>query len=74
LVNGIAPAVIKSDMLMTRYKDEKELLAHYVPRMPIRRIGYPVDIARIVLFLCSDLSGYICGEIIIADGGRMNVG
>ncbi|NPV43832.1 MAG: SDR family oxidoreductase [Firmicutes bacterium] len=74
LVNGIAPSVIKSDMLMTRYKDEKELLAHYVPQMPIRRIGYPVDIARIVLFLCSNLSGYICGEIIIADGGRMNVG
>jgi len=74
LVNGIAPAVIESDMLMTRYKDRKELLDHYVPVMPIRRIGYPVDVARIVLFLCSELSSYLCGEILVADGGRMHVG
>ncbi len=74
LVNGIAPAVIKSDMLMARYKDEQALLDHYVPMMPIRRIGYPEDIARIVLFLCSELSSYLCGEIIVADGGRMHVG
>ncbi len=74
LVNGIAPAVIKSDMLMARYKDEQELLEHYIPMMPVRRIGYPEDIARIVLFLCSELSSYLCGEIIVADGGRMYVG
>lgn len=74
LVNGIAPAVIKSEMLMARYKDERELLEHYIPMMPVRRIGYPEDIARIVLFLCSELSAYLCGEIIVADGGRMYVG
>lgn len=74
LVNGIAPAVIKSDMLMTRYKDEKELMEHYIPQIPIRRIGYPIDIARVVLFLSSELSSFICGEIIIADGGRMSIG
>lgn len=74
LVNGIAPAVVISDMLMTRYEDEQELLDHYVPIMPVKRIGYPVDIARIVLFLCSELSSFMTGEILIADGGRMHVG
>ena len=74
LVNGIMPAVIMSDMIMTRYDSEEEMIEHYTPQMPIRRIGYPEDIAKIILFLCSDLSGYINGEIIVADGGRMHVG
>jgi NAD(P)-dependent dehydrogenase (short-subunit alcohol dehydrogenase family) len=73
-VNGVMPAVIMSDMIMTRYKTEEEMIQHYIPQMPIRRIGYPEDIAGIVLFLCSDLSSFLCGEIIVADGGRMYVG
>ena len=70
-VNGIMPAVIKTDMLLARYGSEEALLAHYVPRIPLRRVGEPEDVARIVLFLCSELSSYISGEIIIADGGRL---
>jgi NAD(P)-dependent dehydrogenase (short-subunit alcohol dehydrogenase family) len=74
LTNAVMPAVIMSDMIMTRYETEQEMIEHYIPQMPIRRIGYPVDVAKVVLFLCSDLSSYICGEIIVADGGRMYVG
>ena len=74
LTNAVMPSVIMSDMIMTRYQTEEEMIAHYTPQMPIRRIGYPQDIAKIILFLCSDLSGYINGEIIVADGGRMYVG
>jgi len=74
LTNAIMPAVIMSDMIMTRYESEEEMIAHYVPQMPIRRIGYPDDVAKIVLFLCSDLSSFINGEVIVADGGRMYVG
>lgn len=74
LVNAIMPAVIMSDMIMTRYSTEEEMIAYYTPQMPIRRIGYPVDVANIVLFLCSELSSFICGEIIVADGGRLHVG
>jgi len=74
LVNAVMPAVIMSDMIMTRYASEEEMIAHYIPQMPVRRIGYPKDIANIILFLCSELSSFICGEIIVADGGRMHVG
>lgn len=74
LVNGVMPAVIMSDMIMTRYATKEEMINHYVPIMPIRRIGYPEDVAGIVLFLCSKLSSFLCGEVIVADGGRMHVG
>lgn len=74
LVNGVMPAVIMSDMIMTRYSSEEEMLEHYVPIMPIKRIGYPIDIARIILFLSSELSSFLVGEVIVADGGRMHVG
>jgi NAD(P)-dependent dehydrogenase (short-subunit alcohol dehydrogenase family) len=74
LVNGVMPAVVMSDMIMTRYKTSEEMIDHYTPIMPIRRIGYPEDIAGIILFLCSELSSFLCGEVIVADGGRMHVG
>ncbi len=74
LVNGVMPAVIMSDMIMTRYATKEEMINHYIPMMPVRRIGYPEDVAGIVLFLCSELSSFLCGEVIVADGGRMHVG
>lgn len=74
LVNAVMPAVIMSEMMMTRYASEEEMITHYTPQMPIGRIGYPEDIANVVLFLCSELSSYIVGEIIVADGGRLHVG
>jgi len=30
-----------SDMMMTHYASEEEMITHYTPQMPIRRIGYP---------------------------------
>ncbi len=73
LVNGIAPAVIDSDFLDTRYptREERDRLADNIP---IGRIGTGKDIANIVVFLCSDLSDYISGETILADGGRTFTG
>ena len=74
LVNGVMPAVIMSDMIMTRYDRKEEMIDHYTSIMPVKRIGYPDDVAGVVLFLCSDLAGFVVGEIIVVDGGRMYVG
>lgn len=74
LVNGVMPAVIMSDMIMTRYSSEEEMINHYKKIMPIGRIGYPEDVANVVLFLCSELSSFLTGEVIVADGGRMHIG
>lgn len=73
-VNGIAPAVIMSKMLVTRFGSEEAVKEHYKTIMPLGRIGQPEDIANIALFLSSEMAGYLCGEVLIADGGRMHIG
>ncbi len=73
-VNGIAPAVIMSKMIIDRFGSEEKIYEHYKDIMPLGRIGYPQDIANIVLFLVSDLSAFMTGEILFADGGRMHIG
>lgn len=73
-VNGIAPAVIMSKMLVERFGSEEAVREHYKSVMPLGRMGEPEDIANIALFLSCELSEYLCGEVLIADGGRMHVG
>jgi NAD(P)-dependent dehydrogenase (short-subunit alcohol dehydrogenase family) len=36
---------------------------------PLERLGEPADIAKVVLFLCSDLAGWVTGAAIVVDGG-----
>ena len=74
LVNGVMPAVIMSEMMMTRYDSEEDMKNHYTQIMPVKRIGYPDDAAGVVLFLSSELADFVCGEVIVVDGGRMHVG
>jgi 3-oxoacyl-[acyl-carrier protein] reductase len=38
----------------------------------MRRIGEPQDIANVVLFLASEESGFISGQVVVVDGGRMD--
>lgn len=73
-VNGIAPAVIMTDMMEKRFGSREAVLEHYKDIMPLGRVGYPEDIAGTVLFLLSPLSDWITGEVIFADGGRMHIG
>ena len=63
LVNAIAPGLIETDM--SSGVDLKALEGN----IPLERIGRPQDVAGPALFLCSDLSAYITGQVIIVDGG-----
>jgi 3-oxoacyl-[acyl-carrier protein] reductase len=38
-------------------------------RNPVRRVGFPADIAAAVAFLCSDEASYITGQTLYVDGG-----
>ncbi len=65
-VNAVAPGFVETDMtgkLSEKYRDK------LLKTIPVRRFGMPGEIARVVLFLCSDESSYITGQTIEIDGG-----
>jgi 3-oxoacyl-[acyl-carrier protein] reductase len=68
-VNVIQPAVIDTDMLRERYPSDADIQA-YGKKIPLGRVGQPVDVANAVVFLASDRAGYICGASLLVDGGR----
>jgi NAD(P)-dependent dehydrogenase (short-subunit alcohol dehydrogenase family) len=39
------------------------------PRAPLRRIGQPVEIAGVAVFLASQAASFVTGQLIVADGG-----
>lgn len=69
-VNAIAPGLIATDFAKALIEDP-ERLVRVESRTPLRRIGRPEEIAGVALFLASDLSSYVTGQILVADGGEM---
>ncbi|MEM1525366.1 MAG: SDR family oxidoreductase, partial [Nitrososphaerales archaeon] len=67
-VNAIAPGVIETDM--TKYWP-KEVKESFLKQIPLGRFGKPEEVAEVVLFLVSDASNYITGEIIDVNGGYL---
>jgi gluconate 5-dehydrogenase len=49
--------------------DDPEFKAKLVARIPLGRVGQPVDLMGAVLLFCSDASSYITGQILTIDGG-----
>ena len=70
--NAIAPGFILTATASANVPDDvQERLAD---ANPTRRLGTPADIARVVVFLCSDASDYINGQVINVDGGHQIAG
>ncbi|WP_342567628.1 glucose 1-dehydrogenase [Psychrobacillus sp. FSL K6-4046] len=68
-VNGIAPGVIETPF-HERYSSQ-ELMDKMTAQIPLGRTGTPDDIAGVALFLASDYSSYLVGEIVEANGGML---
>lgn len=64
--NAIAPGFIKTDM--THELPEK-VVESVLENTPLRKMGEASDVADAALFLASDLSGFITGQVIRVDGG-----
>ena len=60
-VNSISPGWIETS--------DKIYEGPYALQQPVGRVGNPMDIANMILFLCSDKAGFITGENICIDGG-----
>lgn len=65
-VNAIAPGYIKTDMTDVLPENVRNAILETVP---LKRMGMPEDIANAALFLASDLSTYISGQVMGVDGG-----
>ena len=66
--NAIAPAVVLTDMGKKVWGDEAKS-APVKARIPLHRFGTPIEIADLVLYLASPASDFICGQVVLIDGG-----
>ena len=67
-VNAVAPGPILTDNLARAGEEAQRQAAS---AMPIRRVGSPDEVARVVVWLCSDRASYITGATIPIDGGKL---
>lgn len=67
-VNAVAPGFIQT--VMTEEMPE-QAKANIAEKIPLRRLGTPEDVAEVVLFLCTEASSYITGQVIVVDGGMV---
>ena len=65
-VNSVAPGFIESNMTNKLNENQKSTI---LERIPMKKLGSPLDIAKTVGFLCSDNAEYITGQTIHVNGG-----
>ncbi|HVF81097.1 MAG TPA: 3-oxoacyl-[acyl-carrier-protein] reductase [Flavisolibacter sp.] len=65
--NAIAPGFVETDM--TSYLKEGEQSDKYKAGIPLGRFGTAEDIANVTLFLASEMSSYVTGQVLSVDGG-----
>ncbi|GAB2993197.1 SDR family oxidoreductase [Saccharothrix stipae] len=70
-VNAVAPAVVKTRFAEALYTGREEAAA---AGYPMKRLGTPEDVARLVAFLASDGAEWITGETVRVDGGLLATG
>jgi 3-oxoacyl-[acyl-carrier protein] reductase len=64
--NSIAPGITKTEMISNM---SDEVIAKTLTQSHMKRAGEPLEIADVALFLASDLSSYVTGQVIRVDGG-----
>ncbi|MDK2864786.1 MAG: 3-oxoacyl-[acyl-carrier protein] reductase, partial [Thermotogota bacterium] len=65
-VNAVAPGFIKTPMTE---KLPQKIVDRVIERIPLARLGEPEEVAKVYLFLASDESSYVTGQVIGVDGG-----
>ena len=70
-VNAVAPGVVKTTFADALYSENEDAAAQ---AYPMKRLGAPEDVARLVAFLASDQAAWITGEVVRVDGGLLSTG
>lgn len=69
-VNGVNPGFVNTDSAHVFGEKVYRLLEkNIVTSTPMKRVGTPDDVAKVVAFLCSDDAAWVCGQTLMADGG-----
>ena len=76
--NAIAPGAILTPMAAEAFrqvnpKDPKAAETEYAQRNPVKRLGLPAEVAKVVAFLLSEDASYVNGQTIAIDGGESNI-
>ena len=73
--NAVAPGVVETPQSLDPVNSlGPEGVAALAPRVPVRRVGRPEDIAYLYAYLASEEAGYVSGQLIVADGAHSLAG
>jgi gluconate 5-dehydrogenase len=67
-VNGVAPTVVRTEMAR-HWLANPETHRQVLQRIPLGRVGEPIDVAGPALFFCSPAAGFVTGQVMFVDGG-----
>ena len=72
-VLSVAPGMIATPgmVVRTQHIHDIDIYAAVAEKLPLRRVGGPDDVARVVLFTASDMAAFMTGSVLFADGGDM---
>ena len=74
-VNAVGPGTIMTDMSdgVMNLNDDPDSYSRILSRTPLGRLGQSDEVAEVVLFLASDASSYMTGQVVYPDGGRLSL-
>ena len=67
--NAVAPGAIQTDMMEPEFLSNSEAMKQKEDNILLHRVGQPIDIGTVALFLASEASNYITGQTIVVDAG-----
>lgn len=75
-VNVVCPGLVRTSLVDEMNEEDfaRKILGSIVNHIPLRRFGEPEEIASMVVFLASDASRYVTGQVVSVDGGLTMVG
>jgi NAD(P)-dependent dehydrogenase (short-subunit alcohol dehydrogenase family) len=78
-VVGIAPTLVETPGIHEQKKEldkdaGEDVFKQYAEEIPLKRIGQPDDVARVALFLVSDMAAFVSGTTVVVDGGSTAFG